>query len=839
VTAPAEFQLDVIDGLAALIKGAAARVSVAGSNAMARRILAEDLGMIVLRAPTGSGKTLMAGLTIESVTRSHHKSVWFWFAPFAALVDQTRLSILESNPTLRPRLIAEDRSVEGTRSGDIFLATWSAVAVSDRATRTARKRDDFLPSMDALVEALRADGFLIGCIVDEAHHSFRLDTEAERFYRRLLRPDVTLLVTATPDDAEINRLTRDLGHSQRPHQFQVDRQSVVDARLNKGRVRVFTFTVSSAEERFVDIEEAALYAGLRRHEQVKTDLATLGVRVTPLLLVQVDGDTGVRSAQQALQRFGVPASKIAVHTAKEPDPDIIAMARGSEKEVLVFKVAVALGFDAPRAFTLVSMRPTRDPDFGTQLLGRLMRVPRALQRIPLTGEGAESEAARRLDEACVFLASADHQVGLAMAAARLQALRSEIKTIASRICIIEIDGRRELRMLDRHGQVAILPLERRDGFDLDAQEIPEGVAEPDAGSDAGFDGTLRHQFLFPLGSGAATAECRAIALSRPIAQKLAAAGLAALDASAPRLYRYPLRSDIRLPRNLLQERIPSHQDDLLECIANRMLMDLTIFQKRMVSVTERSSELFTHELLRQVRQAPITRRKVAEQARQMLLFNEAIDPQQLHEKLLARLRASLLHRGIPEPDDDDLELGLDLILTKAPGALKAAQRECLATDAVLVQAAALPEEILSPDPLDPAALNIYRIFPNSMNTWEQQFAEVLDSDGSGTVAWWHRNVQNRPESAALVMENGRQYFPDFVVGVTGRTKPDGICLAETKRDFASADSVMKNRTDHRAYGHAIMMFLDNMTGEFMVVEAVTPTVNQPTRTFEVEILKHF
>ena len=49
------------------------------------------------------------------------------------------------------------------------------------------------------------------------------------------------------------------------------------------------------------------------------------------------------------------------------------------REVLIFKMAVALGFDAPRAFTLVSMRASRDPEFGVQLVGRILRVHRRLQ----------------------------------------------------------------------------------------------------------------------------------------------------------------------------------------------------------------------------------------------------------------------------------------------------------------------------------------------------------------------------------------------------------------------------------------------------------------------------
>ena len=52
------------------------------------------------------------------------------------------------------------------------------------------------------------------------------------------------------------------------------------------------------------------------------------------------------------------------HTADEPDPYLSTIAADESVEVLIFKLAVATGFDAPRAFTLVSFRPNRDEDFG-------------------------------------------------------------------------------------------------------------------------------------------------------------------------------------------------------------------------------------------------------------------------------------------------------------------------------------------------------------------------------------------------------------------------------------------------------------------------------------------
>ena len=40
---------------------------------------------------------------------------------------------------------------------------------------------------------------------------------------------------------------------------------------------------------------------------------------------------------------GFTERQIAVHTANEPDPDLLALANDEEREVLIFKMAVALG----------------------------------------------------------------------------------------------------------------------------------------------------------------------------------------------------------------------------------------------------------------------------------------------------------------------------------------------------------------------------------------------------------------------------------------------------------------------------------------------------------------
>jgi superfamily II DNA or RNA helicase len=116
------------------------------------------------------------------------------------------------------------------------------------------------------------------------------------------------------------------------------------------------------------------------HQRIGQALHEAGIDLTPLMLVQVGNhDQAVKEARALLVGLGVPEERIASYTAKEPTNDLLAVALDEQYEVLIFKMSVALGFDAPRAFVLASLRGAKDTDFGIQVVGRMLRVHRRLQ----------------------------------------------------------------------------------------------------------------------------------------------------------------------------------------------------------------------------------------------------------------------------------------------------------------------------------------------------------------------------------------------------------------------------------------------------------------------------
>ncbi len=208
--------------------------------------------------------------------------VWFWFAPFAGLVTQTGRELRAAAPGLRVRDPVADRADMGTRSGDVFVTTWASVAARNVNTRRMRVDDDIAPAIQTLLARLRAARFLIGAVVDEAHRSFRPNTEAFRFFDTVLDPDLLMCATATPNDADVElvRLALDIARFQR---VSVSRERVVDARLNKKFVRAVSFVARGVARDLVDLNETDLRKAVEQHRALKLALREAGFPIVPLL----------------------------------------------------------------------------------------------------------------------------------------------------------------------------------------------------------------------------------------------------------------------------------------------------------------------------------------------------------------------------------------------------------------------------------------------------------------------------------------------------------------------------------------------------------------------------
>lgn len=750
-------------------------------------------GGVLLQAPTGSGKTLVAGTVAERLSLVE-PTVWLWFAPFKGLTGQTEGGLRDHFPHLRVRDLAVHRVASEARSGDVFVATWQSVAAANADSRKVRQDAETGPALEGFLMALRADGYRIGVVVDEAHHGFGKGTQALRFYTEILRPEFTLLVTATPDDTDAEAFRKAAGFAEL-HRCTVSRADAVAAGLLKPAVKSVAFVAPEDKAMLVDFEAAALTEGVRLHVAISAALATAGINLKPLLLVQVDSkakDAPARVRARLIE-LGIRDDRIATHTADEPDDNLLALAHDEEKEVLIFKMAVALGFDAPRAFALVSMRGVTDVDFGTQIVGRILRVHAKCQG---------RELPPLLRHAYVILADSAAQAGLATAAQKVEAMKTELAKAADCTVLVQVAGQTQLQIV-KGGQTWLLPSEKVRPIDLQQYAGTDGALPallPVGGSGGGFGGG-EGSLLFQLVAGAGTATGAA---------GDDAGALEAFPGTPVGGWRYPLKPGA--PRCFLTQKLPTTTDDLARCIAANLKLEdkLIAGLAQQVDVIRVEKELFKGSLAEENRElvkAVLSLRAVEEQAQMLLLNLGYVDPRELHQLIVARVKAAFASAGVTDVanDEDRVEAAVSLILVRFPNLLRDAERECCAKYATISEAEKLAEAWISATPLPPSMRNLYGVMPSGLNTWEQDLAEKLDNDLGGMVLWWHRNEPHKPWSVCVTRPNGKGYYPDFIIGVKGRKTPDGILLLETKGAIHSPDSQEKAQVEHKRYGRVLML----------------------------------
>ena len=193
-------------------------------------------------------------------------------------MDQSAAFLREQFHGLRLRTLTEDRQPAGTRSGDVFVTTWQLVATRVKDRRSVRKTGESNASVDELAESLRDQGFRIGVVVDEAHHGFHGETLAAEFFRSVMKPEYTILVTATPDDSDLADLKKRM-QVDRIHRVAISR---ADAEaLIKDGIKCVAWTADVGSEGLIDFEMTALREAARLHRLLKAELQKAGVSIGP------------------------------------------------------------------------------------------------------------------------------------------------------------------------------------------------------------------------------------------------------------------------------------------------------------------------------------------------------------------------------------------------------------------------------------------------------------------------------------------------------------------------------------------------------------------------------
>jgi len=339
---------------------------------------------LVFKAPTGSGKTVMACEMLahlvddlQECPSSYVQEVAFiWFAPRKLHLQSYHklLQAYEENRRLTPVMFDDLDQSEGIQPGEILFVNWESVYRDDCIM--AREGESSTSIYEIARRTREEQGLPIVAIIDEEHMFWTKTADKSAKVLERIDPKVEIRISATPKTRTFDVVN-------------VPRHEVIAAEMIKKEIVLNPdITIDISDER--TLNEHLLNTALRKRKQLQEAYQTLGININPLLLIQLPNDTSesmtveeVRIAEQVKTYLSanpkwdisVDNGRLAVWLANEKQNLTGLEKPDNMVQVLLFKEAIALGWDCPRAAVLLIFRNMQSFQFTTQTVGRIMRMP--------------------------------------------------------------------------------------------------------------------------------------------------------------------------------------------------------------------------------------------------------------------------------------------------------------------------------------------------------------------------------------------------------------------------------------------------------------------------------
>jgi type III restriction enzyme len=369
--------------------------------------------VIVLSAPTGSGKTLMATRLMETIVEGDDsgegdpQATFLWITDQPELNEQTLSKILEVSSVFGPdRIVTIDASFDQEELAPQtihFLNTQKLMSGSHLVTPGDERTNTIWETISRTVDAHPQSFFVI---LDEAHKGMGQDasdraraaTIVQKFIKGLAGeiPPIPFLVGISATPERFSGLLAGTTPARTVRSVDVPADEVMASGLLKETILLFH--PDEDEPADITLLKGAA-SSLQEYETewlAYQDKAKSGEVVRPILVVQVEDGTGkqltntnldeaIRTIEEVL---GPLEDTEIAHSFQEHQAATIhdrelrycapsKIQEDPELRVVFFKRSLNTGWDCPRAEVMMSFRKAVDHTLIAQLVGRMVRTPLA------------------------------------------------------------------------------------------------------------------------------------------------------------------------------------------------------------------------------------------------------------------------------------------------------------------------------------------------------------------------------------------------------------------------------------------------------------------------------
>lgn len=333
-----------------------------------RKINSQEKYLISFVAPTGSGKTIMMAEVINTLYNELALEDYciLWVSPSkGGLVDQSYNKIKKSvNKGIRCVKITDEVRTgrSEVKSSEVMFIGWSEINGKDKDGQFKKivMRDGDYKSLKTILSNTREKNRKIILFLDESHIGQNTVQTGELI--DMIAPTIQVNITATPrEDSRIN------------HKVQIKAEDVIKEGMIKKHICLNKSKDYDGEEDYSikGLINQAEHTRLKILESYKR----LGVRINPLVLVQISNDEKGEEQKEILEKIFIDMKKTDDEVKYYSKDNNTVKDNTDSTQYLLFKQAIDTGWDCPRAHILVKLRDKSKPQFEIQVLGRILRMP--------------------------------------------------------------------------------------------------------------------------------------------------------------------------------------------------------------------------------------------------------------------------------------------------------------------------------------------------------------------------------------------------------------------------------------------------------------------------------
>lgn len=315
---------------------------------------------IILKSPTGSGKTIILTYFMHQYIQSFAKTVFVWLTPGKGnLEEQSRAKMDKYIHASQTKLLA-DVMTAGFEENDSCFINWEKLTKKGNNALKDSERTNFL---EHIQHALN-NGLHFVIIVDESHqnNTIKADEIIQYFHT-----DKIIRCSATPKGIANAEL------------IEIPEEEVIAAGLIKKMIVInqdFPQSLQTDDQTAYLLDKA-----LAKQRKLRAEFLQRNVDINPLIIVQLpnNSETLQEEVERYFARQGITYEngQLAVWLSNQHENLENIDATNAVSSVVIIKQAVATGWDCPRAQILVKLRDNMDETFEIQTIGRIRRMPEA------------------------------------------------------------------------------------------------------------------------------------------------------------------------------------------------------------------------------------------------------------------------------------------------------------------------------------------------------------------------------------------------------------------------------------------------------------------------------